>query len=386
MRRRNFTIPVSPLPASHIDWEKNKRYTFQGLIIVIEFLAGDTRTKIDKTGHTVEGIMPSSYGFILGTTDAHGEEIDMYLSNYAADSDPIFVIDQVNLASGQFDEHKVMLGFGSSDEAQMTYVDVFGDGSGNDRLGAFTIFNQESFQAWLKSDGSSLKPASDFKSENASVMVAGIAPNIKPLQDRPAPRDEAGGVIITLPDVVNGPRIKTVCSTPGAFNYHLVMYSGLDMREWTNTVDTLCRLLELATPQDSCHIHLACPGGSVILMGRIISAINRTKAKVITYAEGGIASAATAIWAAGHERHIKPGSFFMQHMSSQLLAGKTTDISAKAIFAVNYITEKLNRLITTGLFTQEEVTDMIDKSADIYISGREAIARVGAVSYAKTGE
>jgi ATP-dependent protease ClpP protease subunit len=381
MRQRDLTSPVSPLPNNHIDWEKDKPYTFQGLTIVIEFLAGDTRTKISKDGYNVDGVMPSAYGFILGTTDAHGEEIDMYLSSYASDTDPIFVIDQVNVASGQFDEHKVMLGFGSSDEVQMTYESVFGDGSGKDRLGVITSFTNDAFLSWLKSDGSSLKPAFEYKRDGVtSVEVAGIVPFVKPNQDRPAPRDEAGGVIIALPDVVNGPRIKTVCSTPGEFNYHLVMYSPLDMRAWTNTVDTLCRLLELARETDTCHIHLACPGGSVVLMGRIISAINRTKAKVITYAEGGVASAATAIWAAGHERHIRPGSYFMQHMSSQLLAGKTTDISAKAIFAVNYITDKLARIVKIGLFTQEEVSDMIDKSADIYISGREAIARVGAIS------
>ena len=207
-----------------------------------------------------------------------------------------------------------------------------------------------------------------------------IVSDAKSAKATQSPRDEAGGVFVELPDLSCGPKIKTTSSEEGCFDHHLYLYSALNVETWSNVVDTFCRLLDLAEETETMHIHIASPGGSVFLMGRMVSAIKNTKAKVITYGEGSVSSAATAIWAAGHVRHILPGAYFMQHMSSQLLFGKTTDIAAKSIFCVSYIEKQLKELIELGLFTEEEVSDMIEKSADIFISGREAISRVGAIS------
>ena len=67
----------------------------------------------------------------------------------------------------------------------------------------------------------------------------------------------------------------------------------------------------------------------------------------------------------------------MQHMSSQMMSGKTTAIAAKTKFCMNYIANQLKRLVEIGLFTEQEIQDMIYKSADIFISGREAASRTG---------
>lgn len=361
------------------DWKKDVAYSFADLIIKIEYLAGDVRTKVTSSGLVMAGVMPAAYGYILRTTDAHGEEIDMYLAPMASPDVMVYVIDQVDPESGVFDEHKVMLGFSSMEEAIHTYCSVFGDGTGPDRLGAITIFSKEDFHTWLATDGAALRPASFYKAEGIiSKPGSGVTVGKRPCQEKP--RDEAGGVIIELTSFKEGPKIKIVSNEVGSFEYHLHLYSALEIGIWSNVIDTLCRVLDLATDKDIVHIHIASPGGAVILMGRIISAINRTKAKVITYAEGCVASAATAIWANGHERHIYPGAYFMQHMSSQLLLGKTTDIAAKSVFAVSYIQTRLNQLVDIGLFTQDEINDMVDKSADVYISGREAVNRVGKIS------
>jgi ATP-dependent protease ClpP protease subunit len=371
-----------PLPTHQHDWVKNTPYEFQDLAVVIEYLAGDSRTKVKDSGVTVTGIMPTAYGYILRTTDQHGEEIDMYLASTPDSSAPIFVIDQVNPGNKQFDEHKVMLGFSTIDEVVHTYLDVFSDGSGSARLGAITTFNPESFITWVTFAGSSLQPASRYEAEGVETQTINPIQNT-PRQKQPTivPIDEAGGVVVSLPDLSDGPKLHTTSSEPGSFGYHLNLYSALDMNVWSNTVDTFVRTLSLATPKDTVHIRIVSPGGSVILMGRIVSAIHSTKAKVITYAEGEVASAATAIWSAGHERHILPGAYFMQHMSSQLLQGKTTEISAKSSFCLSYISQQLQYLESIGLFTAEEIAEMIELSADVYVSGRTAIERVGAVSY-----
>lgn len=380
MRERLIDIEnITPLPPFDDDWRKNIPYSFGDLAIVIEYLAGDTRTKVVGGGMVLEGTMPAAYGYILRTTDLHGEEIDMYLAPMATADATVYVIDQVDPASGLFDEHKVMLGFSSPEEAQHLYVSVFGDGSGQDRLGAITQFTSAAFVEWLTKDGATLRPASFYKADGVSSQeVSGIVVDHR--RPNGSERDEAGGVAVELTDLSNGPTIKTISKEEGCFDYHLNLYTALDIAKWSNVVDTFCRILDLADERDTMHIHIASPGGAVLLMGRIISAINRTKAKIVTHAEGCVASAACAIWAAGHERHIMPGAYFMQHMSSQLLLGKTTDIAAKSIFTMKYIEERLQELVDIGLFVREEIIDMVEKSSDIYLSGREAIARVGQVS------
>lgn len=375
------TIAVEPLPPFDMDWEKNIPYLFKNLPILLEYLSGDTRTKITSSGMVIENIMPSAYGYILGTTDAHGEEIDIYLASMPNLDAPVFIIDQIKPDTGMFDEHKVMLGFDTIDNAKDTYLSVFADGSGDKRLGAITEFSYDLFKTWLTTEGSAYKAAAYAVEGSVTEEVAGLKTPVNPKDQGPKPRDSGGGVFIDLPSLDKGPEVKIVSDDEGNFHYHLYLFDALDIKKWSNAVDTFVRLCNLADPKDVFHIHLASSGGSVVLMGRMVSAMKATPAKVITYAEGTVASAATAIWAAGHERHILPGAFFMQHMSSQLIAGKTTDIAAKSIFCMAYIEKQLEDLITIGLFTKEEVTAMVEKSADIFISGRQAVERVGQISY-----
>lgn len=372
---------LKPLPDFSSAWEKNVPYSFDGLGIVIEYLAGDTRTKMRGSGIMVSGVMPAAYGYILKTTDIHGEEIDVYLADNPVEGADVYVIDQVDPATKLFDEHKVMLGFATMEDALGIYCEVFQDGSGKGRVGAITTFPGHTLQTWFLSEGYSLQPACQYRFDNVvPKMVNGIA-SLRPSPKAfPKPLDEAGGIIVELPSLKNGPKIAIGVSEEGGVEYTLYLMSAIETDVWSNTVDTFCRILDLASEQDVAVIKIASPGGNVFLMGRMVSAIKRTKAKVVTIAQGRVASAATSVWASGHERHILPGAYFMQHMSSQLLQGKTTDIAAKAQFCVDYISRQMAPVVTAGLFTQQEVDDMIHKSADIYISGHEAIERCGNVS------
>lgn len=370
---------VLTLPENPDDWEIGIPYLFQNLEIVIEYLAGDERRKTTKSGGVIAGIMPTAYGYILHTTDVHGEEIDMYLSNAPKGDDLAYVIDQICPLTGMFDEHKVMLGFASVDEVVSTYEDVFSDGSGTKRLGAVTQMSAELFRTWINSEGYSLQPASKFGLSGAeTVAMRGVG--TQKSFTAPKPIDETGGVEVSLPDLSKGPKILTSSNDRGGLTYTINLFSALETQVWSNLVDQFVRTLDLAKSEDRVKIYIASPGGSVFLMGRLVSAIASTRAHVTTYAQGCVASAATTVWAAGHERHILPGAYFMQHMSSQLLSGKTTDILAKSHFCMEYISRQLQPLVALGLFTAQEVEDMITKHADIFIPGREAVARVGAVS------
>lgn len=377
----SVTQSAAPLPEFEGDWEKEKVYSFKGLNLVIEYLAGDRRTKIKGDGVQVTGLMPAAYGRILNTSDQHGEGLDFYLSSSLNVAAPIFIIDQVCIETGGFDEHKVMLGFDTIEDAITTYLEAFSDKLGKNRLGAISSFTDNAFALWLSIDGNTHQPASKFiNKEVVSKVIAGIAIPRSFGRQHGNFIDEAGGVEIELPSMQEGPKLHLKANEDGGIDYTMYLFSCIETEIWSNTFDTACRTLDVATEKDSFSIYIASPGGSVFLMGRLVSAIRRTKAIVQTYAQGSVASAATAIWAEGHIRHILPGAFFMQHMSSQYMNGKTTDIAAKTTFCANYIQRQLSRLLEIGLFTDKEVNDMVTKGADIFISGREAMARVGAQS------
>lgn len=365
-----------------MSFEKNVVYNFRGIEILLEYLKGDTRTKTMSNGSVISNVMPAAYGYILNTNDIHGEEIDVYLADLPDMNAQVYVLDQVNPGDKTFDEHKVFLGFGSIDEVTHTYEQVFSDGSGPARIGDIVSFDFETFQMWLGYPGATLLPASKCpKDVCEDITVTEFNPiKLPPNPNKPEPKkiDEVGGVIIKINTDDCLKKIITKSNDNGGFDYTVYLYSALTF-DWSDTVDALVRTLDQASDKDSAHIHLISPGGSVVLMGRIISAIGSTAACVYTYAEGEIASAATTIWAAGHVRFICEGATFMQHMSSQGAVGKSSYIRNKVEFCVAYVNDKFKRLIDIGLFTEAEVENM-SNGEDIFISGDEAIVRVGTIS------
>ena len=368
-----------PLP-EHNDWKIKTPYQFAGMTIIIEHMAGDTRTKEKGPAISISSVMPSAYGFIVGTTDAHGEGVDIYLATLPDANADIYVIDQVDPVTKIFDEHKVMLGFASPEEATTVYCCAFNDGSGESRIGDVVCFTPKDFLTWLHQDGATLFAASFSKGTIPAEVLPGQGLFVPPPQPKKPTLDVGGGIIVSMLSAKDGPVFKTTTSEQGIYNYHLYMYTSLMPETWAKVTDAFCRTLDLAGPDDTIHIHLASPGGCVVSMGRIVSAMMATKAKVITYAEGEVCSAATTIWGYGHERHISPTAYFMQHMSSQGIEGKTTDMVVKLTFCQNYINKILVHLKEIGLFTQTEFDEMVNRSSDVFITGVEAIKRVGAVS------
>ena len=67
--------------------------------------------------------MHNTYGYIRGTEGVDGDHIDVFLAEDMDkwDGKYVFVVDQYN-PDGSFDEHKVMLGFNSMEEARSAYL------------------------------------------------------------------------------------------------------------------------------------------------------------------------------------------------------------------------------------------------------------------------
>lgn len=121
---------------------------YQGFNVTIENPKGSTRsgTAPDGTAWSVE--MPATYGYVKRTEGADGDQVDVYLGGNPS-APRVWIVDQIDPATGKFDEHKALMGFGSREEALKTYEAGFSDGKGAQRAGAVTEMAVEQFREWV---------------------------------------------------------------------------------------------------------------------------------------------------------------------------------------------------------------------------------------------
>lgn len=137
---------------------------FQGLPISIETRKGQVRSGVDDNGKSWSVKMPAEYGYLKQTEGADGDHVDVYVGPEKS-APTVWVIDQVELGSRRFDEHKCMLGFKSRGHAEQTYRAGFSDGKGGKRIGAITAMSVPEFKEWLK-DGGTDRPAATGSSSS----------------------------------------------------------------------------------------------------------------------------------------------------------------------------------------------------------------------------
>lgn len=118
-----------------------------GMEISVETPKGGTRRA--KDGSWTVQHMPAHYGYIRGTEGADGDHVDIYLGDHPQ-ADVVWVIDQVDAKTGEFDEHKVMAGFPNRAAAVDAYNRGFSDGRGPDRMGAMTPMHVARFKTWVR--------------------------------------------------------------------------------------------------------------------------------------------------------------------------------------------------------------------------------------------
>ena len=115
----------------------------KGIETVIETHKGQQRRFADFRGINV----PFDYGYIVGTSGADGDEVDCYIGP-ALSAPYAYVVDQNKVGSTtEFDEHKVMLGFTTIQQAKAAYM------AGHTQSAAIfrdiTTMPLEELKAWL---------------------------------------------------------------------------------------------------------------------------------------------------------------------------------------------------------------------------------------------
>ena len=149
---------------------------FGGYNYTIENPQGSYRSGVDENGKKWKQKMNNTYGYILGTKGKDGDHLDMFI-NDNADLDSwngnVYVVDQI-FPDGSFDEHKVMYGFDSEEDARKAYLSNYEQGWQG--LGNITGVSKEDFDRWLEKSGRKTKAFSEYKnvkSESAESPKTG---------------------------------------------------------------------------------------------------------------------------------------------------------------------------------------------------------------------
>ena len=190
--------------------------------VVIEQPRGSVRSGVDANGKAWETTMQHTYGYFGGTKGVDGDAIDVFLAHNLDEwnGTMVFVVDQYN-PDGSFDEHKVMLGFNSQEEAEAAYFANYEADWAKTHRTEVTAVPLADFNEWVKSSKRKTKAFAEYKvaRRNAEIdahnaqneqlaeqlfSMAKEAETEKDFFDRAASLFEVTGYESDLRDIYNG--------------------------------------------------------------------------------------------------------------------------------------------------------------------------------------
>ncbi len=164
--RRKTKPPVSEAQADAGNYPKGK-VRMHGFTIAIETGKGQTRSGTDPDGSTWSVTMVHDYGDIKRTSGKDGDPVDVFIGP-DPDTELVFVVDQLDV-DGEFDEHKVMMGFKTLQDAREGYLANYEDGW-EDHIGTIVSLTIPQFTWWLER-GRAKKPVADTKTVKAASLI-----------------------------------------------------------------------------------------------------------------------------------------------------------------------------------------------------------------------
>lgn len=375
--RHRLSMLASELPEplfwdATIPLQINQPYLVGGLVLVLEKLAGDTRTGTDAQGKTWESILPAHYGYIADTVGGDKEALDIYIRDGAGDLTltPVSIVDQKNLTKNVWDGHKIMLGFATADEAARLYVKAFSDGKGADRIQDIGTMSFDDLHCWVLSG--------DTTSPIAGQSIPDMVVSKGPVAGTPVQSNRFGAQSVVL-----APKASLCLTDLFQGQYVAYLFGPISAQPGPHqtALNDLIRILREATSDTKLTIFIASPGGDLLEAMRLAGAMRSSKAHITTCAVGAVCSAAVVVWAEGTERQIGTCAYFMQHMSSHMDYGSSRKIMQRATATARYVrTVVLQRQIDVGLWTEREVADLVEKATDLYASSDKARTRTGVIA------
>lgn len=137
-----------------------------GLNIAVENPRGSERRGTDPDGKEWAHTMSDHYGYIKSSIGSDNEQIDTYIGRNP-ESEQVFIVDQIDQKTGGFDEHKVMMGFNSQEDAIQAYSSNFDKGW---KIGPVRAMSKDEFKTWLK-NGDTKKPAGESAAPQSETTL-----------------------------------------------------------------------------------------------------------------------------------------------------------------------------------------------------------------------
>jgi N12 class adenine-specific DNA methylase len=138
---------------------KKGHVNIHGLDIAIENPKGSIRFDKENTPPTWQTEMRDHYGYIKGTVGKDKDHLDVFIRpgmDVQQPGDKVFVVDQIDPKTKKLDEHKIMFGYDTLDQAREAYLRNY-DESGPSRIGGITESSVDNFKQWVR-EGDTKKP------------------------------------------------------------------------------------------------------------------------------------------------------------------------------------------------------------------------------------
>lgn len=162
-----------------------------GFGIAIENPKGSTRSGKDAQGKEWSTKMKDHYGEIQNTEGADGDNVDVFIGDNP-ESQKVFVVDQIDPATGKFDEHKVIMGVNDIKQAKRTYNRNYAKGwKGAAEITEMTV---DGFRQWVNF-GDTRKP---MKYKEVTVEL--------PRRDMASEKDKPGRGVPTAKRIADSRR------------------------------------------------------------------------------------------------------------------------------------------------------------------------------------
>jgi len=166
------------------------------LPVTIETAKGMERSGVDKSGKPWSITMQDDYGYIKGTEskerDGKGgfDQVDVFVGEYP-DSGRALIVNQKKdpdrpIGSNNFDEHKVMLGYRTTEEAMEGYRRNYDDGGA--LLGSAVAMTTKELREWL--DAANTKRMAVTDGNVSSIDEVQITETLASETAKPESRDE----------------------------------------------------------------------------------------------------------------------------------------------------------------------------------------------------
>lgn len=155
------------------NYQKGHR-TIAGLNISIENPAGSIRSGTDNNGNDWSIRMNNHYGYIKGTTGKDKDHLDCFIKvglSPNTEIDKVHIVNQKNPESGEFDEHKVMIGWDDRKSARKAYYTEYEKGWS----GVLSVVTMpiNRFKEWCKDKKKTKEPAPSYNNQEKLEKQSG---------------------------------------------------------------------------------------------------------------------------------------------------------------------------------------------------------------------